>query len=107
MIESIHDVSDGGVITAIIESTFSHNLGFKFDKAYLKPSENKYALFFNELSGGFIISVKSENKDCFEKMTFGDARLLGTVDSSGSIDISGELFIKTNDLFQIWSRNDY
>ena len=107
LIESIHDVSDGGVITAIIESTFSHNLGFKFDKAYLKPSENKYALFFNELSGGFIISVKSENKDCFEKMTFGDARLLGTVDSSGSIDISGELFIKTNDLFQIWSRNDY
>jgi phosphoribosylformylglycinamidine synthase II len=60
LIQSSHDISEGGAITAVIESSIGAKLGAIIN------IESK-ALLFNEGSGQFILSVKKENTIEFEK----------------------------------------
>ena len=77
-LESCHDVSDGGLLTALAESAFAHCLGMHLQ---LDASVGESVEFcFNEAPGRFVVSVSRENTDKFkEVMADGEYMLLGRV----------------------------
>jgi len=58
-IKSAHDVSLGGILTAISKMCIKGNKGFKFDKPKFLISEIEY--FFSEDQGRYIIEINSKD----------------------------------------------
>lgn len=65
LIESSHDLSDGGLLVALVEKTMSTSLGIKME-IFSGKEEDLQNLFFNEGPGRFLVSVKKENQKEFE-----------------------------------------
>ena len=64
LIVSAHDISEGGLITCLLESSFNRNLGFD-----VKQSDSGIradAFWFGEGQGRVVVTVKSGEKDKFE-----------------------------------------
>lgn len=64
LIQSCHDVSDGGILTAIAESTFARKVGVRIE--VLLPEDQIFDFLFNEACGRFIVSVLPQQKETFE-----------------------------------------
>ncbi|MEL7118259.1 MAG: phosphoribosylformylglycinamidine synthase subunit PurL [Bacteroidota bacterium] len=60
MVESAHDLSDGGLFVALMEAAMPYNLGFNIET---DTNFRKDAYLFGESQGRFIVSVKLENED--------------------------------------------
>ena len=90
LVNSAHDVSEGGLFVTLIESCFNRNLGFEV--AAQTGSIRPDAYWFGEAQSRVVVSVSKENRDDFmmllEKMEM-TVTYLGKV-SSGSIKINGE-----------------
>lgn len=88
LIQSSHDISEGGSIVAICESALGGKLGADLEFKQIKPE----AALFNEGAGQFIVSIKKENKQKFEA-------LFSSIPISflGKTKSNNELTIKTND----------
>jgi phosphoribosylformylglycinamidine synthase len=90
LINSAHDVSEGGLFVTLIESAFNRNLGFKVTTT--DTAIRKDAYWFGEAQSRVVISVSKENRDDFnmllEKMEI-TVTYLGTV-TSGAVSIDGE-----------------
>ena len=92
IIQSCHDLSDGGLAVALAESCIGGRLGcsIKLDAivqaltaAFDEPQSIVRALFA-ETGGRFIVTVRREDRERFEQMLSGNAYyLLGTVEQSG------------------------
>lgn len=87
LIESSHDVSDGGVSLALAEKMMGTKLGLNvnlnLEERFLFP------FLFNEGPGRIIVTVKSENKKIFEdKMDGHKYILLGNVTTDGNLVIT-------------------
>ncbi|MCK5073187.1 MAG: hypothetical protein KAQ98_07145, partial [Bacteriovoracaceae bacterium] len=65
-IASCHDISDGGLLPCICESSFGNLLGAEIDLTAIKNG-NTVDLLFNETPGRFVITVKPDHTDDFEK----------------------------------------
>lgn len=96
MISSAHDVSDGGLFFALLESAMPDSLGF-----YIETDGNfrKDAYLFGESQSRIIISVKEESED--ELLNYLNTHnvpfsRLGEV-TDGNINIDGEDFGKISD----------
>ena len=78
LIESNHDISDGGLAVALTESAFGGGFGAETN---LEKFENLTlnAILFAESHSRFVCSIKPENQKEFEKIFEGDAILLGKV----------------------------
>lgn len=59
-IRSCADVSEGGVLTAIVESLFAYRLGFEFDSAW--AAKANLTDYFGEGFHSFIVSIASEHE---------------------------------------------
>tara|TARA_B100000029_G_scaffold304257_1_gene297126 strand:- start:2812 stop:5001 length:2190 start_codon:yes stop_codon:yes gene_type:complete len=59
LIESAHDVSLGGIITAVSKMAISGKKGFKLNK--LKTLINKFEYYFGEDQGRYIIEIDTNN----------------------------------------------
>ena len=108
LVLSSHDVSSGGLITAISEMAIASGLGAKIYKP--KNLANLFNYFFGEDQARYVIEINENNlsktekilKDnsiYFEKIGFTQKKVL---------EIEGELNIATNDLFKInnqWYKN--
>ncbi len=94
LIASAHDVSDGGLYIALLESAMPNNFGF----AIATDSEiRKDAFLFGEAQGRVIITVKPENRSLFvEKMAASttDFTYLGVVTNSGNV-VDDEMYDTT------------
>jgi phosphoribosylformylglycinamidine synthase II len=80
LIVSAHDISEGGLITCLLESSFNRNLGF--DVKQSDSSIRSDAFWFGEGQGRVVVSVKSGERDKFEhlmKMQTVPFTLLGSV----------------------------
>lgn len=67
LIESSHDVSDGGLLIALAEKMMGVSYGMKLDFTDSFMNEQKMmALFFNESAGRLVVSVKKDNQKAFE-----------------------------------------
>lgn len=90
LINSAHDVSEGGLFISLMESCFNRNKGFSVEAAYndIRPD----AYWFGESQSRVVVSVSKENRNDFnmllEKMEM-TVTYLGTV-TSGNIRINGK-----------------
>ncbi|HMU97992.1 MAG TPA: phosphoribosylformylglycinamidine synthase subunit PurL [Chitinophagales bacterium] len=63
LVQSVHDISEGGLFIAIMESAMPRNYGFEINTS---PSIRKDAFLFGEAQGRAIASVTAEQKAAFE-----------------------------------------
>jgi phosphoribosylformylglycinamidine synthase len=84
LVESAHDLSEGGLAVALSESLFgAKNLG-----AAVNIFGNPVSALFSETQSRFLISVKKENQSEFERLV--EAELIGEVTLSESLQITAE-----------------
>ncbi len=96
---SIHDISDGGLITALAESCFGNRIG-----AQILPNElNQLAFLFNELSGSFLVSAKKQVSDILNKHP--EFHKIGKTTKDFNIKIN-DSNIDLQILENLWSSNE-
>ncbi|PKG25153.1 phosphoribosylformylglycinamidine synthase subunit PurL [Niallia nealsonii] len=82
VVESAHDLAEGGLAVAAAESLFgSKGLG-----ADIKVDGTPAAALFSETQSRFLLSVKPENKEKFEQLV--SAQLIGEVTNTATLTIS-------------------
>jgi phosphoribosylformylglycinamidine synthase len=64
MIQSAHDISEGGLIVALMESGFYNNLGFNVNQT--DNDIRKDAYWFGEAQGRVVVSVSEKNNELFK-----------------------------------------
>lgn len=84
LISSVQDVSDGGALSAIVESAIGGDLGVSI---LLPDSSNPLLELFGERSGAFIISVSKINSGKFETKLGASAVKLGEVCVGNNITV--------------------
>ncbi|MDZ5783301.1 phosphoribosylformylglycinamidine synthase subunit PurL [Marinococcus luteus] len=93
MVQSAHDVSEGGLAVAIAESTFGTGLGAEAVIAGEVINE-----LFAETQSRYVISVTPENRKAFEQ-TVPDARYAGRVTEEATLHLlkeSGETILQAS-----------
>lgn len=91
LIQSAHDVADGGLYITLLESAMPNNLGFAIDT---DEDIRKDAFLFGEAQGRVVVSVKPEQQEAFVELlstTETEFTLLGTV-TTGTLEIDTESF---------------
>jgi phosphoribosylformylglycinamidine (FGAM) synthase-like enzyme len=79
LIQSAHDVADGGLYITLLESAMPNQLGFDVET---DSDFRKDAFLFGEAQGRVVVSVASENQEAFIELMATvdtDFSLLGTV----------------------------
>ncbi|MFH1786109.1 MAG: phosphoribosylformylglycinamidine synthase subunit PurL [archaeon] len=74
LVESCHDISDGGLAVALAESAFAGGLGMEVDIGNVKNAGTMAAFeaLFSESQSRFVATVKPENKKEFESVLKGN-----------------------------------
>ncbi len=87
VVESAHDVSEGGLFTTLLESCFNRNLGV--DVVAKDYNIRKDGYWFGESQSRVVVSVRSTRKNLFLEMIEGQSfEELGVV-TTGEIEIDG------------------
>ena len=106
LIESCHDLSDGGLAVAVCESTIGTEFGAELDVSELGELSLN-AILFSESHSRFVVSIKYENQAIFEKLFGEDSSLIGKVISDKMMKINFEnncvLYLEIDDLEQSWN----
>lgn len=93
LIESAHDVSEGGLFVTLMESCFNRNLGINVSHNAAKENIRKDAYWFGEAQSRVVMSISKAKRNDFikllEKLEPLECTYLGTV-SNGSISINME-----------------
>ena len=109
LILSAHDISSGGLITALSEMTFTSDFGAKIYKP--KKLTNLFKYFFGEDQARYILEIKTQNLTKVEKILKESNIYYENIGftQENYFEIEGELKINTKDLFKINSQwyNNY
>lgn len=89
LIESSHDVSDGGLILALAEKMMGTMMGIRISLDIEESALLKF--LFNESAGRILVTVKASNEKAFEEMLRGHSLML-----LGEVTESGSLVVKSN-----------
>ena len=95
LIQSAHDVSDGGLFISVLESAMNAALGFNLD---LDPDFRKDAFLFGEAQGRVVVSVSPSLQEKFVEfmsMSEIDFSLVGEV-TQNEITVDGKSFGNVN-----------
>ncbi|MEH7416111.1 phosphoribosylformylglycinamidine synthase subunit PurL [Neobacillus drentensis] len=85
VVQSAHDLSEGGLAVALAESLFANEkLG-----AEVALAGDSVSALFSETQSRFLMTVKPEHKDDFEKLV-ADAVQIGTVTETSTLKIKNE-----------------
>ncbi len=101
---SVHDVSNGGLIVALCEMAMSSNYGIKIEKP--KKIRNPIEYFFGEDQGRYIVEINKDNLMKVEKVLQKNDiyyELLG-ITQKKYLEIEGLMKSNINDLFKINSQ---
>jgi phosphoribosylformylglycinamidine synthase len=104
LINSSHDVSDGGLAVALAESCVSGNIGFRSD---LQLDQDWQAALFGESHSRIIISMSKDKLSKFETLAGQESTpwiLLGVV-GGNSLKIGTFMDISLEDLDKAWSHS--
>lgn len=96
-VRSVHDVADGGLFIALLESAMPNGFGFEVET---DDEVRKDAFLFGESQSRAVVSVSHEDHEEFVEMMSAskvDFTLLGTVTSDDKMSIDGEDFGKVSD----------
>ncbi len=91
LVQSVHDISDGGVFAALLESAMPDGLGFDVRS---NPNVRKDAWLFGEAQSRVIVSVRTEQVAAFERFLLAENapfEALGTV-AGNEINVDGEFW---------------
>lgn len=102
LLSSCHDISEGGVMSALAESCFGNNLGMK-----LNLSKFSWAQLWSETGSLFVVSVPVSEVKYFEGHFRDQAQLLGEVNNSGRMEwtfAGGTTSVAVQEVSMIWSR---
>jgi phosphoribosylformylglycinamidine synthase len=102
VIESAHDVADGGLYTCLLESAMPNGLGFDIET---DAAIRKDAFLFGEAQGRVVVTVAPEEQERFvEFMATSETEfsLLGTV-NNGFLNVDEELFGHVTDVKMVHS----
>lgn len=100
LIQSAHDIAEGGLFTCVLESAFNKNLGFNIAT---DPAIRKDAFLFGEGQSRVVVSVNPLVHALFEAEMQGlPFSKLGTVVADGKIDVDGEDWGYTSDWKDIY-----
>ena len=102
LVQSAHDLSEGGLAVGLAESLFKgQGLG-----AQVNVTGDATVALFSESQSRFLVTVKAENKEQFEKL-WTDASQIGSVTNDGKLTVSvnGESVIEdtVDELHKLWS----
>jgi phosphoribosylformylglycinamidine synthase len=86
LVESCHDVSEGGLAVAIAEMCIAGRLGATIDQL---PHDDRTTALFAESSGRLIVEVQPRRVDAFVQVMDGQAMVLGTVNHASILQIVG------------------
>ncbi len=86
LIESCHDLSDGGLAVAVCESAIGTDFGVELNlSGFTDLSLN--AILFSETHSRFAVSIRAKNKDKFENLFNEECRFIGEVNSNKKMKI--------------------
>lgn len=88
LIQSAHDVSDGGLFVALAESCFPHELGFSIENTTGLRDD---VFLFGESQSRVVVSVRPELKETFEAAVQTDLLLLGTTNKTGGFVLANQV----------------
>ncbi len=106
IIESMHDLSEGGLAVAVSEMSFLKNVGFDLELSEISDLSFTSILFSESLSR-LIVEVKPENREKFEKLMAGiPLVLLGRTTDSGRVSFKHNnkeiINLSVNELYEKW-----
>ncbi|RYG53520.1 MAG: phosphoribosylformylglycinamidine synthase subunit PurL [Chitinophagaceae bacterium] len=88
LIESAHDISEGGLFITLIESSFTNDLGF--DVVASDANIRKDAFWFGEAQSRVVVTIKQKNKNSFiSALGNHPFEELGVV-TAGSVEVDGQ-----------------
>ncbi|WP_257607473.1 phosphoribosylformylglycinamidine synthase subunit PurL [Weissella sagaensis] len=99
LLQSAHDVSEGGLIVAIAEATFGNHLGVNL------VSELTVRQFFAETQSRFVVSVSPQDQLAFERLLGEHATCLGQVTDNDFLHVmaqDGEFKLSVSQALNIW-----
>jgi len=108
LLNSVHDISSGGILMALAEMCISGNIGVKIK--ILRDSISLHEYLFGEDQSRYLIEVNKKNKDEVSKILEKNGifyEILG-ITQKDSLDLDKEFNIKLNDLYKLnsfWFRN--
>ena len=108
LILSSHDISNGGLITALTEMSLNSNFGAKISKP--KKLANLLKYFFGEDQARYVVEIDKDNLNKAEKVLKDNNiyyEIIG-ITQKEYFEIEGELKISTKELFKInneWYNN--
>ena len=108
LILSSHDISSGGLITALSEMSIASNYGVKIFKP--KKLTNLFEYFFGEDQARYIVEIENKNLSKVEELLKENGVFYEKIGftQTENFEIEGELKISTKDLFKInneWYNN--
>ena len=108
LVNSVHDISSGGLIVALAEMCIGSNYGIKINKP--TKLNNIYEYFFGEDQSRYILEVEEKNFKKVEKILKNNSVFFENIGITQKdyIEIPKELKIATKDLYKInnqWYNN--
>ncbi len=97
LVQSAHDVSEGGLLTAVVESMIGGRTGVE-----LCVENADHDVLFNEAPGRILVSVSPAAVSAFKKIF--DVNLIGTVTDEGRLMICAAETISLDDLVTAWKK---
>ncbi|AXI08192.1 phosphoribosylformylglycinamidine synthase subunit PurL [Oceanobacillus sp. 143] len=102
IVQSAHDLSEGGLAVALAESTFKdQNLGVQ-----VNLTGDATVALFSESQSRFLVTIKEENKAQFESL-ISDANQIGVVTGDGNltVNVNEKTVIEDNveNLYKLWN----
>jgi len=81
LVQSAKYVEAGGLVTAVKETAMAGQLGIELDLDSVRQDKGlkSYELMYGETEGRFLVTVKPEDKDKFERIFSGKCSLVGSV----------------------------
>ena len=101
LVESCHDLSEGGLAVALAEMCIGGRLGASIDAL---PHDDFTTSLFSESTGRLLVEVEPRGVSAFRKVMNDDARRVGVVNHSGALQIPGVPAIPVVDLADAFNR---
>ena len=86
LIESCHDLSDGGMAVAVCESALGTEFGIEVNISRYEDLHLN-AILFSETHSRFVVSVKPENREKLENLFGNNCKFIGRVTATGKFRI--------------------
>jgi phosphoribosylformylglycinamidine synthase len=106
LVSSAHDLSDGGLAQALVESCLRHDVGARVS---LPDDLDPFVALFSESAGRVVVAVSPEQEERFTALCssrgFAHARI-GVTDGAGPeavLDVEGQFSLPIAEIRQAWS----